>query len=404
MCVFVCLRPSQAREIRRFRMFRARTAGDGPLSMGGGASTSASTGSLELLLRKGQARRKSKRLSAAFVIGGAVVISIALGSFTLFMSTLTWPLQLGSTCSSGAETRDRNQLARDGGVGVMYICWGSGCDAELICTSVTSLRRAGGWQGKVFVLTDQFDMIERSKARCFGSADSEALPGEMLFNTVRAPEAAHQMLMKDWKRRMFELLPVELSTAIYIDADNFVVGCFEDFLMRHVLVHTRKEKTTEAAVAMTETDTMATQQQEEEKKTGDAETDGKIFMLPDNVCLGCNVFNGGFMAVNRGAASQACLAEWLSETAKGDHKMYKKDQVALDEVLGRDGNACSGTIVELPHGEELYMDYLLLPAVFRGLTTHRNPTLQHFTTGIRRSWMWKFLISAAKDQLENVNR
>ena len=159
--------------------------------------------------------------------------------------------------------------------------------------------------------------------------------------------------------------------------------------------HTRKAET------MTEMDGKA---MTEGNRSGAAGTDGKIFMLPDNVCLGCNVFNGGFMAVNKGAESQACLAEWLAETARGNSKMYKKDQVALDEVLGRDGNACSDAIVELPRGEELYMDYLLLPAVFRGLTTHRTPTLQHFTSGIRRSWMWKFLLRSAKDQLEELNR
>ena len=329
-------------------------------------------------------RRKAKTVSMAF-FAAVVAVSIGVVLITLTLSVLVRPLHLTGGCAGIHQGESVDISSRHESIGVMYICWGGGCDADLVCASVTSLRRAGGWQGKVYVVTDDPERLDAHRETyCFGNDVVQKGYGP-LYQTVRAPEAEHQMLMKDWKRRMFELLPDELATTIYVDADNFVVACFESFLMRFVYRDAAGAGGAGPAYDFKE-----------------GQDDGRIFMLPDNVCLGCNVYNGGFMVVNKGTRSSACLDAWLEETAKGDHKMYKKDQVALDAILSRPNNACTDAIVEIPSREELYMDYLLLPALFRLFTTHRNPTMQHFTSGIRKSWIWPHIVRSAEAQINAI--
>ena len=328
---------------------------------------------------------------------------------------------MGSTSTSSSSTSSSSVIQQQQSVplneeriGVMYICWSKGCDLRMLCASVTSLRRAGGWQGQVFVLTDNVQQVDESRLSCFGEENRDRDATNRLYQTVQAPEAGHQMLMKDWKRQMFDLLPGNLSTAIYVDVDNFVVGCFEDFLLHHMFTHEYfrdqipviSEGSTNGDAAVSRVvldDSLGTTNESDTSVTPrDKQREGKIYMLPDNVCIGCNAFNGGFMVVKKGSLSNACLQEWLEETAKDDHRMYVKDQVALDNVLKRNDNSCIHGIEKIPYREELYMDAMIIPSIIRLYSTHRTPTLQHFTSGIRRSWIWNHIIASIERQLKSL--
>lgn len=286
------------------------------------------------------------RKVAWFWFAVALFLSAVMTLLFLAYSIIVWPLVVPrGVCPALGKEVDN--------VGVMYICWGPGCDTQLVCGSVKSLRHLASWDGRVFVLTDRVKDVEGA---CRG----------LQTEVLQAPTVSKSMMMKDWKRKMLDFLPSEVEIAVYVDADNFPVRCFGSFVARHT-----------------------------------AETDAPIRMFPDNKCIGCNTYNGGFMIVKRTEGARKCLQEWLDETSKDDYTAYKKDQVALDNVLKKPGNACREGIQQLPGKDVVYMDSLLLPASVRLATTARHPSFQHFTTGIRKTKYWGTLWESLQWQLRH---
>ncbi|KAK3287840.1 hypothetical protein CYMTET_4668 [Cymbomonas tetramitiformis] len=248
----------------------------------------------------------------------------------------------GSNCSF--DTKDEAPLEA-----VAYICTGSGCNLELLCTSVLALRVAAGWSGKVYVITDR-------------SADVTGLCAVEL-DTVPVPPVEYQMQMKNMKRQMFDILPGRPSSVLYVDADIVPVGCLQRFLRN-----------------------IATQGIPE------------LAFFHDNVCLGCNTFNGGFVYQRDTPATRKCLEAWTAESSSANFTRYVKDQDALDAVLSQGG---CGFIQALPASAVVFVDSALWPAFLR--MTFSRPLFQHFTTGVRHSDAWSRIYSSLQAQLHELH-
>ena len=73
---------------------------------------------------------------------------------------------------SGAAAGEGTSGAVDG---VVYTCWGEGCDVPLLCTSLLLLRPAG-YYGPVYVVTDDAREVRRGFRGC-PAGDLHAPPG-----------------------------------------------------------------------------------------------------------------------------------------------------------------------------------------------------------------------------------
>mmetsp|Transcript_12572 Transcript_12572/g.24068 ORF Transcript_12572/g.24068 Transcript_12572/m.24068 type:complete len:325 (+) Transcript_12572:169-1143(+) len=281
------------------------------------------------------------------LLGVGYLIISGIGIMVMHHPLHLRPCPRSISCSSSEPTSSAAPAPAAPLDAISYICTGKGCNLKLLCTSATALRRAAGWEGPLYVITDQGDA---ATAAC----NAQLTP-------VPVPQVTHQMHMKNMKRNLLSILPGSPAAALYIDADVVPVGCLQTFL------------------------------EEMARAPGGAPD---LAFFHDNFCLGCNTFNGGFVYQRDTPAARQCLADWDEESSSNNFTKYVKDQDALDQVLR---NKMCTNIRALPWSATTFVDSALWPAWIRMSIT--TPYFLHFTTGVRLGSSWDTMQSAMDSQI-----
>lgn len=288
-------------------------------------------------------RKLKDRELQAFVIG-LTLLSTACLLLSMRSQLKVSPLRL-ATGECQPVTRERLD-------GMVYICTGKGCDYSFLCHSINLLRFESNYQGSIYVVSDRQDFI--SESACDNNRPS--------YTVVVAPDTPTMMHMKNFKRQLFDLIPGNATSLIYIDADILPVGCLHDFL--------------------------------------EHESPKDIGMFLDSWCKGCNKFLGGFVYMRSTDATRECLRDWIEESSSDDFKRYKKDQDAMDSIL-RKGSVCTTAIHTMSSAYiETFDDNMILPLF--GVIRGKTPTFQHFSHGIRELPVWPRIKGNIEAQIEHV--
>lgn len=102
----------------------------------------------------------------------------------------------------------------------VYISIGAMAMETLTDYSISSLKKTGGWKGKVYVLTD--------KPSCFTSSVNAF---GVIPLKVPASIGKNIMDIKALKTRLFEFLPIDITSVIYMDVDIVLQRPVAHFLM-----------------------------------------------------------------------------------------------------------------------------------------------------------------------------
>ena len=168
--------------------------------------------------------------------------------------------------------------------------------------------------------------------------------------------------MKNFKRRLFEIIPGQPRAVLYIDSDILSVGCMDPFLAT----------------------------------VGGAD----MAMFHDVYCPfgGCNEFCGGFIYMRDTPSTRQCIADWDAELRRDGYRFYRKDQDALDTVRRR--GQCLG-VRPYPYSMMQAVDAGFFYQMFDRYRLKR-PIFQHFTHGIRQHQVWPATYDAIERQLAEL--
>jgi len=242
------------------------------------------------------------------------------------------------------------QMAETEVEAIAEICIGK-CDFDLLCVSIRSLRLSGGWRGPIYVFTD--DPVTMQD-RCIADFTPIQVEGDMSYQEIQ-----------QIKRNMFEMLPNKPKTVMYVDTDIVAVQClsnmealFSDFLLR---------------------------------------------VFPDNICLDCNVYNGGTILMHDTPDTRQCLKDWTDELKVDNYQKYEKEQPALDYILTQ--GKCE-IIDPLPREQHIFMSVdILSPGIVpRIQLLFSNPIFAHFTHGIRGTSKWPRILHDIISQLDHLEK
>ena len=226
--------------------------------------------------------------------------------------------------------------------GIVYICTDTreakkgGCDIPLLCSSLMLLRGTANWAGRIYVVTEMGDHIR------------DICPYSD-FIAVPTPKVDSLMEMKNFKRKLFDIIPAAPGeparprALMYVDGDILPVGCMDKFL-------------------------------------ADAEAVPSVAMFADTWCSGCNTYCGGFILMRDVPETTECFAAWDRELSRDNYALYSKDQDALDVVL-RQGQ-CAG-VQMLPYKYMQAVDKNLVWMTF-DIIRGKVPIFQHFSHGLRK--------------------
>ncbi len=217
----------------------------------------------------------------------------------------------------------------------VYISLGAMAKETLTDFSFASLRKVGQWKGGIYVLTDN--------PSCFTSSINT-------FNVIPvkvSPALAKNIMdIKALKTRLFEYLPVEIDTIVYMDVDIVVQRPVAHFLM-------------DVSNSV--------------KKMGN---DFDIGAFPDaqghymGFCSGCEKWHTGVLLLKRYSGKE-CLKAWGKIISSGE---FHTDQESMDAAEQR--GACSNTLTMSP-------SYLLFAKDYIGMALTSGHTFVHLTAAGR---------------------
>ena len=264
---------------------------------------------------------------------------------------------------------------------VVLIAGGAMARSPLVDLSVQSIRRVGGFEGDIYVLTDHPECFS-STIKMYG------------IRPIRVPEAdmATIVKIKTIKAKLFSYLPDSLHHILYMDVDVVVARRLGGFLdeLNEQLVHFIKTHPSSApAIAEKESDKAVSSTEASHLLLSDSSSGHSVILdsttAPDyamfldagghfagNLVSGVEKWHTGVMWIRRGSGVR-CMRVWerllLSDK-------YDSDQQALDVAEGEDENACPRAM-ELSFRHLLFAkDYLMM--LFRG-----GQTFIHFTAAGR---------------------
>lgn len=219
----------------------------------------------------------------------------------------------------------------------VYIAMGGMAKESLAEYSIATLRNVGGWRGKIFVLTDN--------PSCFTQAIKAF---DVIPQKVPSAMDKNVMAIKSLKARIYEFLPIEITSVIYLDVDIMVQRPVAHFLMD--IGHSLSKM-----------------------------NDGKDFDIgafPDaqghylGFCSGCEKWHTGVLFTRRHNGS-GCLKEWSRIIMSGK---FDTDQESLDEAEA--SGACKNTLTMPP-------SYLLFAKDYIAMALTSGHTFLHVTAAGR---------------------
>jgi len=222
----------------------------------------------------------------------------------------------------------------------VYIAMGAMAKESLTEYSIASLRKVGEWKGRIYILTDN--------PSCFTQAIKafDVVPAK-----VPVSKASNLMEIKSLKATLFEYLPIEINSVIYLDVDIMIQRSVGHFLMDIGHSLTKMEKINGA-------------------------NSFDIGAFPDaqghylGFCSGCEKWHTGVLLTKRNSGNK-CLNNWKHIISSGK---YDTDQESLDEAEAN--GSCKNTLTMPP-------SYLLFAKDYIGMALTNGHTFLHVTAAGR---------------------
>ena len=264
--------------------------------------------------------------------------------------------------------------------GVVLISIGEVARENLADYSIATLRKIGKWRGSVYLITDQ--------PECYIET-SEKFDVELL----KAPTYTSLIDIKALKTRIFEYVPREVDSILYLDVDILVTRSMRSFLRDITTLHPSVWKGKEKEEMRNSNYTnyvtippgkgmVLTNSPEESSQFGmglflDA---GGHFV---GFCSGCEKWHTGIIWMRRNHGEK-CLEEWGKILKSGK---YGTDQESIDEAE-RQGHCPA--LSTLPFRHLLFAkDYLMM--LFRA-----GQTFTHLTAAARmnsQDFFYHYMVS-----------
>jgi hypothetical protein len=285
-------------------------------------------------------------------IWAAVVIFLYLTLFT--DDTAMKPPSSSMSLTSSSNSRRESPVDA-----VVYIAMKSAAKSTLVDYSVTSLRKVGGWKGKVFLLTDQ--------PSCFDNL----LATQSGVEVVQVPSVSSIMEIKSLKAKVFEHIPASIESVLYIDVDIVVAKSMESFFNElHVQIGSRKDIDMGAFL------------------------DAKGHFI--GWCSGCEKWHTGVLLMFRQSGSK-CLESWGSTILSS---RFETDQESLDDA--ENTGACPKMLPFASSNLLFAKDYLAMAFT-------SGSTFWHVTAGARleeqdafyRKLVVPYLRSSLQDKIDS---
>ena len=287
---------------------------------------------------------------------------------------------------------------------VVMIAGGYMAKNPLVDLSIQSLRRVGGWEGKIYILTDKVDCFNKpiniidnvtsnsnsgSSKADFVHKDTVSLPSTALKYDVQVisipPERMNTVMkIKTLKTQLFEFLPSDISNVLYMDVDIVVsrklTGFLNDLneqLGSHALDRKGRSSSSSSSSSSIPQETMDIRNtiSKQITITSDNAPDYAMFLdagghFAGSWVSGVEKWHTGVIWYRRGAGV-ACMDAWRNEIESGNHG---SDQESLDaaEIKG----SCKHPMILSFRHLLFAKDYLMM--IFRG-----GQTFTHFTAAGR---------------------
>jgi hypothetical protein len=232
----------------------------------------------------------------------------------------------------------------------VFLAFGELAKGNLADYSIATMRKVGKWRGKAFVITDIPD--------CFAETAKK-----YDVHVIKAPKLKDVIEIKSMKTKLFDYLPADVTSVLYLDADVLVTQSLRGFL-RDLASQTPFEargRTNSSSSSLAVTPTSPT-------------FDAGLFLDAGGhfvgFCSGCEKWHTGVLWLRRGHGTK-CMNAWDTILRSGK---YNTDQQSLDEA--ESSGSCS-KLIAFPEKHLLFgKDYIAM--IFR--TGH---TFTHLTATAR---------------------
>lgn len=241
----------------------------------------------------------------------------------------------------GPEVReDITMLKPDHGVqSIVFIAMGKLAKESIVDGAIASLRVVGKWEGAIHILTDSDS--------CFEAAVRDHNAAVMHTDAVDTI-----IQIKAMKARLFDYLPSDVNSILYMDVDILVTKNLNFFL--HDLHQQALARSTPPDYGMF------------------LDAGGHFF----GFCSGCEKWHTGLIWMQRGVGT-TCLAAWGEILLSGQ---FDTDQESIDEAerQGRCPNAMSFSSKHLLFAKDYFAMFLTPSRTFVHLTAISRIDSQDF--------------------------
>lgn len=231
----------------------------------------------------------------------------------------------------GPEVReDISMLKTDHGIqSVVFIAMGKLAKESIVDGAIASLRKIGKWEGAIHILTDRDGCFEAA------SRDGKAV--------VMHTDAVDSIVkIKSMKARLFNYLPKDINSILYLDVDILVTKNLNFFM--HDLHQQALARSTPPDFGMF------------------FDAGGHFF----GFCSGCEKWHTGIIWMQRGHGTE-CLAAWEEVLLSG---RFDTDQESIDEAerQGSCPNSMSFSSKHLLFAKDYFAMFLTPSRTFVHLT------------------------------------
>lgn len=269
----------------------------------------------------------------------------------------------------GPEVReDITMLKPDHGIqSIVFIAMGKLAKESIVDGAIASLRTVGKWDGAIHILTDSDSCFEAV------TRDHNAV--------VMHTDAVDSIIqIKSMKARLFDHLPNNISSILYLDVDILVTKNLNFFL--YDLHQQALARPTQPDFGMF------------------LDAGGHFF----GFCSGCEKWHTGIIWMQRGVGTQ-CLSAWAEILLSGQ---FDTDQESIDEAerQGRCPNAMSFSSTHLLFAKDYFAMFLTPSRTFVHLTAisridsqdffYKNYIVPNVRSSLRASGLNMKLYDAAK--------
>ena len=241
----------------------------------------------------------------------------------------------------GPEVReDISMLRPEHGIqSVVFIAMGKLAKESIVDGAIASLRKVGKWEGAIHILTD--------KDSCFEAATRDGQAVVLHTDSVKSI-----VEIKAMKAKLFNFLPNDINSILYLDVDILVTKNINFFL--HDLHQQALSRRTPPDYGMF------------------LDAGGHFF----GFCSGCEKWHTGIIWMQREVGKE-CLESWEKILLSGK---YETDQESIDEAerQGKCPNAMSFSSKHLLFAKDYFAMFLTPSRTFVHLTAISRIESQDF--------------------------